>query len=344
MLRPCASTALRQAHATAFEVGLWGQRAFLCPLRLSWTGRVPCCLLPGHPSRTADLPNRDQHVDSCHRGSIGMTVPRRRRGGYIPPLDPPPPQPDQSDHRGRRRNSPLGKSDRAFFGTRMLGSQTPQPPLWCAAGQAFSDLNSRGLGSPEWDAHVGPRGKLRNLISWAAWQHLRRSCTSKAVWALWERPRKPLPIPNNVGGLFPSLHHPRSKQRNTGWHASEGRGCQPPPFNNSAPLDGWGAHTPPRHPPCPPPRLKRLGQIFFWTFGQLKIFSGIFSASKSSAPPEGGGGGQQEREPIRGRPAVRGKRTYGGRPGQRVEEQGTWASQKHSEAGYGRPVDRGRGQ
>ena len=50
---------------------------------------------------------------------------------------------------------------------------------------------------------------------------------------------------------------------------------------------------------------------------------------------------QQEREPIRGRPAVRGTRTYGGRPGQRVEEQGTWASQKHSEAGYGRPVDKG---
>ena len=50
---------------------------------------------------------------------------------------------------------------------------------------------------------------------------------------------------------------------------------------------------------------------------------------------------QQEREPIRGRPAVRGKRTCGGRPGQRVEEQGTWAAQKHSEAGYGRPVDRG---
>ena len=48
---------------------------------------------------------------------------------------------------------------------------------------------------------------------------------------------------------------------------------------------------------------------------------------------------QQER----GRPAVRGKRTCGGRPGQRVEKQGTCASrtQKHSEAGYGRPVDRG---
>ena len=52
---------------------------------------------------------------------------------------------------------------------------------------------------------------------------------------------------------------------------------------------------------------------------------------------------RQERGPIRGRPAVRGKRTYGGQPGQRMEEQGTWASctQKHSEAGYRRPVDRG---
>ena len=50
---------------------------------------------------------------------------------------------------------------------------------------------------------------------------------------------------------------------------------------------------------------------------------------------------QQEWEPIRGRPTVRGKRAYGGRPGQSVEEQGTWAAQKHSEAGDGRPVDRG---
>ena len=52
---------------------------------------------------------------------------------------------------------------------------------------------------------------------------------------------------------------------------------------------------------------------------------------------------QQEREPIRGRPAVRGERAYGGRPEQSVEEQGTWATQtqKHSEAGYGRPVDKG---
>ena len=52
---------------------------------------------------------------------------------------------------------------------------------------------------------------------------------------------------------------------------------------------------------------------------------------------------QQEREPTRGRPPVRGKGTNGGRSGQCVEEQGTWASRtrKHSEADYGRPVDRG---
>ena len=62
-----------------------------------------------------------------------------------------------------------------------------------------------------------------------------------------------------------------------------------------------------------------------------------------SRSPDGLFTQQEEREPIRGRPAVRGKGTYGGRPGQRVEEQGTWAShtRKHSEAGYGRPVDRG---
>ena len=49
---------------------------------------------------------------------------------------------------------------------------------------------------------------------------------------------------------------------------------------------------------------------------------------------------QQEREPTRGRPAMRGKGTYGGRSGQHVEEQGTWASRtrKYSDAGYGRPV------
>ena len=52
--------------------------------------------------------------------------------------------------------------------------------------------------------------------------------------------------------------------------------------------------------------FKRLGQMFFWAFGQSKFFSGAlggsrfrpkiffgsFSASKNSAPPEGGGEGE----------------------------------------------------
>ena len=52
---------------------------------------------------------------------------------------------------------------------------------------------------------------------------------------------------------------------------------------------------------------------------------------------------QQEWEPIRGRPVVRGKGADGGWSGQRVEDQGTWASRtwKYSESGYGQPVDRG---
>ena len=69
----------------------------------------------------------------------------------------------------------------------------------------------------------------------------------------------------------------------------------------------------------------------------------LFKGHPVIGSPTFGGGGlfaQQEWEPIRGRPAVRGKGAYGGRPGQRVEE-GTWAAQKHSEAGDGRPVDRG---
>ena len=52
---------------------------------------------------------------------------------------------------------------------------------------------------------------------------------------------------------------------------------------------------------------------------------------------------QQEEGPTRGRPALRGKGTYGGQAGQCVEEQGTWASRtrKRCEAGDGRPEDGG---
>ena len=58
----------------------------------------------------------------------------------------PPPQPtNQSDHRGKKGNLPLGKSGRAILGTHTFGSQTPPPRLlssntslpspgfWCSA-------------------------------------------------------------------------------------------------------------------------------------------------------------------------------------------------------------------
>ena len=72
---------------------------------------------------------------------------------------------------------------------------------------------------------------------------------------------------------------------------------------------------------------------------------------RTPAPPDTAAkkGGGQPRWAVcatgagahQGQTSREGERTYGGRPGQRVEEQGTWAAQKHSEAGYGRPVDRG---
>ena len=82
-----------------------------------------------------------------------------------------------------------------------------------------------------------------------------------------------------------------------------------------------------------------------WSWGSRAFSGGGGGEWRGRAPARSPDGlfAQREREPIGGRPAVRGKRAYGGRPGQRMEEQGTWASrtQKHSEAGYGRPVDRG---
>ena len=53
---------------------------------------------------------------------------------------------------------------------------------------------------------------------------------------------------------------------------------------------------------------------------------------------------QQGTHPVHARPTEWGS-VRGGRPGQRVEEQGTWASRtrKHSQAGCGRPEDGGVG-
>ena len=80
----------------------------------------------------------------------------------------------------------------------------------------------------------------------------------------------------------------------------------PRDFSSDAPL---------RPPPTlsdPPPPLFGQSEIFSGAFGasqfRPKNFFGAFGASNNSGPPAGGGGG---------------------------------SAQKHSEAGYGRPVDRG---
>ena len=49
-------------------------------------------------------------------------------GGDPSPKTPLPPSPDQSDHRGKKRNLQSGKSGQAIFGTPSFGSKTPSPP------------------------------------------------------------------------------------------------------------------------------------------------------------------------------------------------------------------------
>ena len=67
-------------------------------------------------------------VPSVAQGSVRMAGHHRRRGGGTPHLLDTPPLPDQSDHRGKQRNLPLGKSDRALSAAQIFGSQNPPPP------------------------------------------------------------------------------------------------------------------------------------------------------------------------------------------------------------------------
>ena len=62
-------------------------------------------------------------------GSLPAPPPPRPKRSIRMAVNPPPP-PDQRDHRGKKRNLPLGKSD-PIFGTQTFGSQTPPnpPPL-----------------------------------------------------------------------------------------------------------------------------------------------------------------------------------------------------------------------
>ena len=57
---------------------------------------------------------------------------KNQRGGGPLPQNPLPPSPDQSDHRGKKRNLQEGKSGQAIFGTPSFGSKTPSPPPPCS--------------------------------------------------------------------------------------------------------------------------------------------------------------------------------------------------------------------
>ena len=148
-----------------------------------------------------------------------------------------------------------------------------------------------------------------------------------------ERSRRPgLPSVADAGGVLGGLHCKVA----TRWSlvvvarrwAYKGGTWDPPPSN-----------LPPNTPP-PPCMTFRLVVVSLRGPGQSPVLP--FACCVGLLLPDGLSA-QQEREPTRGRPAVRGKGTCGGQPGQHVEEQGTWASRtrKHSEAGYGRPEDGG---
>jgi hypothetical protein len=120
--------------------------------------------------------------------------------------------PDQRDHREKKRNLPLGKSDQASFGTQSFGSQTPSPLLssnvslrgvsqGCAECLAYG---KRGGGSH--CAAIGPPpGWLSTSLSttptlcawqrsgaWSqhvVWPHMPRSCRRGSCLALsWGHP------------------------------------------------------------------------------------------------------------------------------------------------------------
>ena len=107
------------------------------------------------------------------RQVLGCTL--QEEGGY-PPLIPP--FPDQSEHRGKQRNLPPGKCDRAIFGTHTFGSQTP--PL--------SRVALKGK---------GPRRQSQKRLD------RRLQDVSKAVGGGYCRLQLPLRLALNVRGTVP---------------------------------------------------------------------------------------------------------------------------------------------
>ena len=82
------------------------------------------------PSATA-LPGPCPRIAMCKaqpQGFFRIIKSQGGGGGDPSPKTLSPPSPDQSDHRGKKRNLQLGKSGQAIFGTPSFGSKTPSPP------------------------------------------------------------------------------------------------------------------------------------------------------------------------------------------------------------------------
>ena len=80
----------------------------------------------------------------------------RGRGGALP-LDPP--SPDQSDHRGKKRNLPLGKSYRAFLYTNFWVPDPPPPLPVLPPPPSVTDTGFEGPPSPR--GCKGPLGPMQ---------------------------------------------------------------------------------------------------------------------------------------------------------------------------------------
>ena len=92
--------------------------------------RPPCLQPRGGGSHPPTRRVGPVGVGPCLLGTRGQGFFRiiKNQGGGVPlPQNPLPPSPDQSDHRGKKRNLQSGKSGQAIFGTPSFGSKPPSP-------------------------------------------------------------------------------------------------------------------------------------------------------------------------------------------------------------------------
>ena len=286
-------------------------------------------------------------------------------GGVTPPLQ-------TQVTSGKKRNLLLGKSCRAIFGTQIFGSQTTSfLPSKTSLGRGTTKCGSRRASHqqtppppslykvPTYSTRAGaaPRapGGARHGGGNRAVTSQPRTGQSTSYGDVkssyggaggWDRRGCATGAPRSATRQGEEQHrHPERgshTKRDKGEHSRQGGGAQrgrrgnQNSGNREPEWRGWqsvhmgGSDNKGDGLASQPRRYRVRGQPLLnrhQVGGVSRSPDGLFA--------------QQEQEPIGGRPAVSWKSTYGGWPGQRMEEQGTWAAQKHSDAGYGRPVDRG---